>query len=936
MDGGLEVLCGLSLDGARLTEVEDLPVGQAVVGCGAFGPSGLLRDLELRLGLAHVHIRPSRSVRIARWSARMAPLAPLGRFYSRSYEVDPWGTAAEVLQMRDTLVEAGWDGAPLANCGERLSQLSEVNAMGDATLPPETGDRLRAVAVAVEAGGSPGYVRLRTVEPLALWSRRWQDVFTKLQVSGCRIELQQPLWSRARPTSDLGRMQQHLLSGGELVPPAGDGSIVFLRGETVWETAQATAGLLSAWERDGGGRTVVIRNGNPLPLDLALERAGLPTQGIRGSSRLRPLLQVLPLALELAFEPKDPYRILELIALPEGPFRGIVAHQLADALAEMPGLGSESWQAAKTMAAELIRKGILSAGKTEADATLAIEKSMQRIGEWIEAPGHPRAAAPRGVLLAVVERVKTWLRGRSNNARDAVSDDNSDTEGHDETLFGIAYGQAATLAETLTADPRTTLGLVQVRQLIEAVVGSGGSIHLRDERAGRIDHVDSAAALLCPRGTVLWWSCTSEAAEAPRRLPFSRTERAALGAAGVQLGDARAQMAETAGAWRRVAVAATDRLVLVAPRVECGQAVAVHPFWDELTARMGGDRRTLSLVNLGAHQVLHGRSPLAGCVVDSAVKPATLLPPSRPEWRLAPQHLARGDRASASSLEMFLGCPLRWTMHYRAGLRPGSLASLPEDHNLYGTLGHRLVELLHRGGAFKLGGDALRARCLATLDDMLPREGATLLLPGRRVELAQVRAQLATAVVRLADLLLRSKLEIVDVEREERIDWRGRALEGHLDLLLRNRDKEDVVLDLKWGRTTYANKLRDGTAVQLAVYAYLRKSAAGSRTFPAVAYFSLSRGLCLATDDRTFDRTHVFSGDDAETTWRRTEVTLRLIERHLDEGRVAVAGVLGAPPLVQACGGDPGSEEHLALAPDAACTYCEFDPVCGRRWEGQR
>ena len=120
MDGGLKVLCGLSLDGARLTEVEDLAVGQSVVGCSVFGPSGLLRDLELRLGLAHVDVDASRSVRIARWSARMAALAPLGRFYSRSYEVDPWGTAAEVLQMRDTLVEAGWDGAPLENCGERL------------------------------------------------------------------------------------------------------------------------------------------------------------------------------------------------------------------------------------------------------------------------------------------------------------------------------------------------------------------------------------------------------------------------------------------------------------------------------------------------------------------------------------------------------------------------------------------------------------------------------------------------------------------------------------------------------------------------------------------------------------------------------------------------------------------------------------------------
>jgi hypothetical protein len=188
----------------------------------------------------------------------------------------------------------------------------------------------------------------------------------------------------------------------------------------------------------------------------------------------------------------------------------------------------------------------------------------------------------------------------------------------------------------------------------------------------------------------------------------------------------------------------------------------------------------------------------------------------------------------------------------------------------------------------------------------------------------------------LADILQRSNLEIVEVEKEERVDWQGRALECYLDVLLSNRKKEDVVLDLKWGRSTYSSKLRDGTAVQLAVYAYLRKQAGRGNAFPAVAYFSLARGIALATDDKTFVGAQVIAGDDSETTWRRTEVTLKLIERHLDEGRVSVAGVSGALPVVQACGGEGDPKKHLMLAPDAACEYCEFDPVCGRRWEAQR
>lgn len=55
-----------------------------MVGCGVFGPSGLLRDLELQFGLAGVNAGASRSVRIARWSTRPKELAARGRFYSRS------------------------------------------------------------------------------------------------------------------------------------------------------------------------------------------------------------------------------------------------------------------------------------------------------------------------------------------------------------------------------------------------------------------------------------------------------------------------------------------------------------------------------------------------------------------------------------------------------------------------------------------------------------------------------------------------------------------------------------------------------------------------------------------------------------------------------------------------------------------------------------
>ncbi len=889
---GLDVIAGLSLTpSSSLTEFDDLAAGEARLEQIALGPDALLRDLELRLGLAVPDVLPV--VRVAHWSARLAALAPRGRFYSRSYQVDAWGTASELLTWRDLLVEAGWDGAPIPNGGERLSHLAEAEILDGATpLPPSFGDRLRTVAEMLARAKSSIYARLRLVEPEALWSSRWREVFARLRGAGCAVEKLEFVPALAPPSSDLGRMQQYVLEGrAEPVRLEGDGSLLFVRGETTWETAHAVAALARMWSDS----TVIIRQADAAPLDFALQRAGLATLGTTSASRLRPLLQVLPLALELAFDPKDPYRVLELLALPDGPFRGRVGARLADALADMPGIGSPRWN--------------------EEKAKLDGERRLARVAEWIEAPGHPQSGAPREALLAVVRRVEAWLQGRM------AIDANEDESG---ALLGVAYAQTRALEEALIAEPRAQLGLVQLRQLIETTAGAGAAVAVHAEQAGRIDRVTRPAALLSERETVIWWGCTARSAETPAPAPFTRTERDTLAAANVVLVDPRAQMAEAAAAWRRSLLAARQRLILAAPRRELGEELAVHPFWDELQARTGGDRGALALVTRDARAILAGS---LGSVATVELKPGRL-PEPRASWRAPAAHLTHSGRASATSIETLLGCPLRWVLEYRTGLHRGGLVSIPADRLLYGRLGHRLVQSLHQQSAFKLENFALRTLALKTLDEILPTEGATLLLPGRRGEREQVRNQLADAAVRLCAALHRADLELVEVEKTETVAWRGRDLIGRLDVLLVNRERRDVVLDLKWGQSTYSKKLQSGTAIQLAVYAYLRKQSLGASAFPAVGYFSLSTGKLLTTDGAFAANT--IDGDDIASTWSRADATVALVEAKLATGEIPVA--LAPASVIEACGAARGDRRHLALAADAACRYCDHDAICGLRW----
>jgi hypothetical protein len=111
----MRVMLGLNLGGATWTVADALPVGGASVGHVTWGPGQLLRDLELRLGL--VGKAEPQALRVARWQARMASVTGQGRYYSRSFDVDPLGTADALLHLRDTLVEAGWQGQAIEGGG---------------------------------------------------------------------------------------------------------------------------------------------------------------------------------------------------------------------------------------------------------------------------------------------------------------------------------------------------------------------------------------------------------------------------------------------------------------------------------------------------------------------------------------------------------------------------------------------------------------------------------------------------------------------------------------------------------------------------------------------------------------------------------------------------------------------------------------------------
>jgi ATP-dependent helicase/nuclease subunit B len=910
-------LAGLLLRGATLTEHDDLEPGTGCLGRPVWNRTGMLADLELRLGLPPAVA--DHGVRLQRWSQRLEAAARVTPcFYSRSYAIDPIGTATTLLTWRDQLIDSGWNGQAIPGGGERLETFCELER--ELELPAGPADRLRRVQAELSAAAIAPWGGLELAESLSAWPERWRRVFALLEARGVAVKVAAPkLDGNAAPDSDLGRLQASIR--GQAIAPGfrGDGSFVLLTGETSWELAHAVAALL---ERTRGSSSVVVRGGDPAPLDTAFAAQGLARQGLDSESRWRPALQLLPLALELSYLPRDPYRMLELVTLPLGPFAGWVGLQLARAISSSPGVGGRDWNEAKRRIGEASHRPAEGEARTD---------RLTMIAEWLEGPGFDQEpGAPRSHLLQVADRVASYLKTRLVRAR-LERERGESAAPHDELILGAAFGQAQAFHEALSHDGREHLDLVAVRQLLEEVSLGSVSLPLGSEEAGRIDLVDGPAGLRCRRDTVVWWHCVNGAQAGTAIDPWRLGEKAALEAAGVRLPDRGALLAAEVEAWRRVVLAADRRLILVAPAAAQAARLEAHPIRDELVARASAEAADVARVSVCSEDLLAGDREIARQlpVAVEALAPLAL-PPARVSWNAPVSLVASPAAYSASSLEEVLACPLAWVFNRRAGLRGTWALGIASGPLLNGRLGHRLIEELHAAGLFRDGDpDAVTA----VFDRLIDEDGAVLRRPGMTFELSQLRRQLVDGVQRLARILDDSALSIAEVEATTSVEWGERKLEGRLDLVLNDAAGNEVVLDVKWGKSAYEQKLRDGLAIQLATYSAARKIEGARATMPPVAYFALSSGALLTTERDLFAGCRPLQGPAISETWKKVERTLATAERMLSQGDIPVTGLAQSPSLLKSAG-IPESEHGEHVAPGPACNYCRYATLCGKAWEG--
>lgn len=885
----IEVTLAIKGDSA-LPELRADSLGEVVV-----GPNGFLGLLETQLGIPARDI--SFTTRLIQYLGCIDTVNHPAAFYHASYNADPFSVARTLLQWRDQWYLAGWAGHFSAEAPQRLEDMAAIEQHALNTVDAGLGQRIQRVmsllpdnAIAVSA------ITLR--DELSDFPTLWQQLIKAVAVPVTEAVPSEP---QGRADTDLRQLQDHLLQDShERIHLRGDGTVIALRADSPSESTPLTALLTQGWLGESTEKSAaVLAQARGELLDDTLEQLHSPRLGFTSLSPWRPVFQVLPLACELLWEPLNPTALFQFLSHPVGPIPARIREPLARTVADIPGIGSEAWEGA--IAASL-----------EHEEKPKRKELEQRLRYWLESP---RFSAQAGVdsetLAERAQRVADWLQGARESSDDPAR----------KALCHIALNQALEFVSAiarLKAHGRDPLTQDNVRRLIEDVRGSGAAIADRSAevcpgqpRVLRADHAGAFAD--CAADNVIWWDC--QANDHVQRWPWSRAERAALAASGVELHAEDAQLEWLGKAWLRPLLSARERCTFILH----DDTERHHPLWDQIASLTEG---------LPVLQIARSDTARDLGVNSNALTPRTL-PPKVRWWQLTTSKtVCARDAESYSSLDAYIHSPYQWLLRYVARIRPGSLANVSDGNQLKGSLAHRLYEeFLNAHHAISSIDPSMIALWVDKhIHPLLQQEGALLLEAGRQAECERFITQVQDSLTTLVEHLQSAAVVSVQMELWQEGRFAGGVLNGSIDLLATRADGTEAVIDIKWGGKKYRrDALLANNYLQLATYAQLRRDN-GATVPPSLSYFIVVDATLLSLNHTFFPDADILVPADDESTaayWQRFEQSWHWRSAQFGRGLIEVT-VSDTEPTEES---QPG-EDCLEI-PEASDSFNDYSVLTG-------
>lgn len=762
-------------------------------------------------------------------------------FFRHSFFADPFATAQTLLNLRDSLKQAGWKGADNEDAPPRIRTLSSIEDDLNENMfwPSGWTDRQLDVLKKLPSKSIRNLL-IYLVEPFDLLPVYWQQVLTGLENNGAKI-LEISSDPSASEDSDLGQFQRFIHTQPSADTPKikakGDGSLCLFTGKR--DTEQA--GWLAKWLNENQSwNPILLLPDKTRTLDNALILEGLPSLGLQTRSDARPVLQLLKLVPEFLWQPLDPVKILSFLTLPQQPIPWNLSKILASNLASKPGLFGQDWQKDLTKFRESMSPEVWDDIKKEYDFWFTRKRYSQK------------ELVPKADLLELFTRVNSWSQ--------------SELLDH-ETSMSI-FSQTQILLNLIDNLQETHLSHLDIIRIIRTALLPISRSPVQAQK-NHIQVTHHATAILEPADDLIWWTFTEREPD----YFFAKWyvhELDYLQSKGI-LPDLPIKDNQRISWYRKQAFLKTKkRLFLFLPEKVEGADIQPFPLFGDLNACF--DNLDALKISLDFH--LSTEIPdfsLIAAFNLPKLQSVTPKPPADVPIFLHIDALVEiPERAveSYTSLESLFYYPYKYVFQYQLGLYRAKSLEIIGDKRLYGNLAHRLFEQLIENTDYWYKEEFIIKQWIEeSLPVLFEQEGATLLQYGKEPERSVLSRKLTQGVLKFVKTMKNDGWEPDSVETKLTGTFCDKPISGIVDLILK-KGNDRAIIDLKWSGKSYRmDLLKNKEDLQLALYFSLLNQS-GSFDNVYTAFYIIESGELISKNMRIANEgTSYFPIEDAKVTY---------------------------------------------------------------------